>query len=84
MRAPKRSRAGAAPVAAGAARGAGESALTGDTVVVEVVEVAGGRAYLRPGAAGHVRIGNRVRLGGRRYSVIAVNTNNIVVNVGKG
>ena len=59
-------------------------AASGDTVRVEVVEVAGGRAYLTPGAAAHVQIGSRVRIAGGRYSVIAVNTKNIVVNVGKG
>jgi len=49
-----------------------------------VVEVAGGRAYLTPGSARNVRVGHRVRIGGGRYSVIAVNAKNIVVNVGDG
>jgi hypothetical protein len=48
-------------------------------VSVEVVEVAGGRAYLTPGARQHVRVGNRVWLGGRRYPVLAVNAKTIVV-----
>jgi hypothetical protein len=48
-------------------------------VSVEVVEVAGGRAYLTPGARQHVQVGNRVWLGGRRYPVLAVNAKTIVV-----
>lgn len=66
------------------AASSGSSAPADDAVTVEVVEVAGGRAYLTPGGARHVRIGHRVRIGGRRYPVIAVNAKNIVVNVGNG
>lgn len=72
------------PSSAAAASGASARPAADDTVQVEVVEVAGGRAYLTPGAAAQVRIGNRVRIGGRRYSVIAINTRNIVVNLGRG
>jgi hypothetical protein len=55
------------------------SAATGTKVSVEVIEVAGGRAYLAPGAKQHVRVGNRVWIGGRRYPVLAVNAKTIVV-----
>lgn len=72
------------PEARSAAPSGGAGAPADDSVAVEVVEVAGGRAYLTPGGARQVRIGHRVRIGGRRYSVIAVNAKNIVVNVGNG
>lgn len=52
---------------------------TGTKVSVEVIEVAGGRAYLTPGAKQHVRVGNRVWIGSRRYPVLAVNAKTIVV-----
>jgi hypothetical protein len=54
-------------------------AATGTRLDVEVIEVAGGRAYLAPGAKQHVRVGNRVWLGGRRYPVLAVNAKTLVV-----
>lgn len=49
---------------------------------VRVVEVAGGRAYLAPGSGEHVRVGDQVRIGGRRYSVLSVNEKNAVIGLG--
>lgn len=48
-------------------------------VNVRVVEVAGGRAYLTPGAKRHVRVGDSVRIGRRSYAVLAANAENVVV-----
>jgi hypothetical protein len=53
-------------------------------VSVEIVEIAGGRAYLTPGGAAHVRVGARVWIAGRRYPVLASNEKNIVVDVRGG
>ncbi len=49
---------------------------------VEVVEVAGGRAYLSAGAGAHVRVGDLVRIGGRRYPVLSINEKNLVIGLG--
>jgi len=46
---------------------------------VRVVEVAGGRAYLKPGSAEGIRIGDSVRIDKRRFKVVAVNTDSAVV-----
>ena len=51
-------------------------------VDVQVVEMAGGRAYLSPGGKQQVRVGDQVRIGGRRYPVLAQNQNNIVIALG--
>jgi hypothetical protein len=51
-------------------------------VQVRVVEVAGGRAYLAPGGGEHVRVGDQIRIGGRRYPVLSVNEKNAVIGLG--
>lgn len=50
-------------------------------VEVRVVEVAGGRAYLSPGAERQIRVGDQVRLGNRRYAVIARNKGNVAIDL---
>lgn len=50
-------------------------------IEVRVVELAGGRAYLTPGADRHVRVGDQVRLQNRRYVVIARNQTHIVIDL---
>jgi hypothetical protein len=53
----------------------------GPRVSVEIVEIAGGRAYLTPGGATQVRVGARVWIAGGRYPVLASNQKNIVIDV---
>jgi len=52
------------------------------TVRVEVVEVAGGRAYLSPGATAGLAAGDTVVLGGRKYRVIDATADNAAIDVG--
>lgn len=49
----------------------GARAWAEDTVAVEVVDVAGDRAYLRPGESAGVRRGSSIALRNRRYNVVA-------------
>lgn len=51
---------------------------------VRVVEVAGGRAYLRPGEASGLYRGDRVRLGKRGYTVVAAGRDHALVDLGGG
>jgi hypothetical protein len=48
----------------------GASAAAQGTVEVEVVDLAGGRAYVRPGESAGVRRGGTVVLGRRRYPIL--------------
>ena len=48
-------------------------------VEVRVVEVAGGRAYLAPGAEQNVRVGDRVRVGSGDYVVVARNAKTFAI-----
>jgi hypothetical protein len=48
---------------------------------VRVVEVAGGRAYLAPGAEQQIRVGDAVQLGRGKYVVVAINREHAVVAV---
>ncbi|MEY4543953.1 MAG: hypothetical protein RL685_148 [Pseudomonadota bacterium] len=52
-------------------------------VAVRVVEVAGGRAYLAPGAEQHVRVGDRVRIGSAEYVVVARNSKTFAIDPGQ-
>lgn len=65
-------------------RAVGPRANAAPRVSVEIVEIAGGRAYLTPGGAAHVRVGARVWIAGRRYPVLASNAKNIVIDVRGG
>ncbi|WP_045118421.1 hypothetical protein [Haliangium ochraceum] len=49
---------------------------------IRVVEVAGGRAYIQPGEGAGVRLGQNVRIGGRRYRVVAVESDYAVIDLG--
>ncbi len=55
-----------------------------EKVQVRVVEVAGGRAYLTPGAEQHLRVGDQVRIGSRRYPILASNQKSIVISAERG
>jgi len=50
-------------------------------VEVRVVEVAGGRVYLAPGAEQQIRVGDVVQLGRGKYVVVATNREHVVVAV---
>jgi hypothetical protein len=52
-------------------------------VAVQVVEVAGGRAYLTPGAGAGIRAGQTVRIGAQRLRIAAVTESYTVVELGK-
>lgn len=69
---------------AGKQRSNPERTPRGDTVSVQVVEVAGGRAYLTPGGDRRLRVGDRVRIGGRRYPIVASNKTSIVIAAADG
>jgi hypothetical protein len=51
-------------------------------VPIEVVEIAGGRAYVSPGEAAGVRRGDAVTLNGRSYRVIAANGSGAIIDLG--
>jgi hypothetical protein len=53
-----------------------------ERVEVEVVDVAGGRAYLAPRVARPVRVGDRVRISGQRLTVLAANGKHLVTAPG--
>jgi hypothetical protein len=50
---------------------------------LQVVEVAGGRAYLTPGPGRGVRLGDHVDVGKRRYRVVASTSKYVVVELGR-
>jgi hypothetical protein len=50
---------------------------------VQVVEIAGGRAYLTPGAGAGIRAGETVRFGAHEWRVAAVTEHYTVVELGK-
>lgn len=50
-----------------------------EALVVEVVEVAGDRAYLAPGVDREHAVGKTARIGGRAYRVLAHSTRHIVI-----
>ena len=49
----------------------------------KVVDVAGGRAYLEPGAKAGLRTGDTVEMAGRKYTIVAVSPSNAAVELGK-
>ncbi|HLK36253.1 MAG TPA: hypothetical protein VKU41_05835, partial [Polyangiaceae bacterium] len=57
-------------------------AIPGGTVPVTIVEVAGSRAYLQPGAAAGVRRGSTVVLSGKDYPVVDANDSYAVLEAG--
>jgi hypothetical protein len=59
--------------------GAGEQR----TVDVRVIEVAGSVAYIQPGEDAGLRVGQDVTIDGRRYRVVAVESEHAVVEVGE-
>jgi hypothetical protein len=73
---------GAAPGAL-AQRRKRQRARARNEVTVQVVEVAGGRAYLEPGAGAGIRAGQAVRFGSSRWRVVAVTEHYTVVELGK-
>ncbi|MET0410211.1 MAG: hypothetical protein ABW217_02895, partial [Polyangiaceae bacterium] len=52
-----------------------------EALVVEVVEVAGDRAYLAPGVDREHSVGKTARIGGRAYRVLAHSTRHIVIGL---
>lgn len=70
---------GAAPTADTAPSAAAASTPAKMLQVVEVVEVAGDRAYLSPGVERELVAAPQVTLGKHRYRVLASNTNNLVI-----
>jgi hypothetical protein len=59
----------------------GVKAQSGRTVKVEVVDLAGGRAYLRPGESAGVGLGTVVTFRQRRYRVVGATSKNAVVEM---
>jgi hypothetical protein len=52
------------------------------TIEVRVLELAGGRAYITPGENAGLRVGQDVIIDGRRYRVVAVESDHAVIDVG--
>jgi hypothetical protein len=52
------------------------------TIEVRVLELAGGRAYITPGEDAGLRAGQDVIIDGRRYRVVAVESDHAVIDVG--
>jgi hypothetical protein len=59
----------------------GADAASGRAVTVKVVDIAGGRAYLRPGEAAGVGVGSVVSIRQRRYRVIGATDKHIVIEM---
>jgi hypothetical protein len=53
------------------------------TIELRVIEVAGGRAYVQPGEDAGLRVGQEVVIDGRRYRVVAVESDHAVIDVGE-
>jgi hypothetical protein len=53
------------------------------TIELRVIEVAGGRAYVQPGEDAGLRVGQDVIIDGRRYRVVAVESDHAVIDVGE-
>ncbi|MBI3203219.1 MAG: hypothetical protein HYZ29_16895 [Myxococcales bacterium] len=52
-------------------------------IKITVVEVAGGRAYIEPGATAGLRTGDTAEVGRKKYSIVAVSPSNAVLELGK-
>jgi hypothetical protein len=59
----------------------GAGARAQGRLALSVVEVAGGRAYLEPGAAPGARIADQVTVGRQRYRVVATSSKYIVIEL---
>ena len=59
----------------------GARAASARSVTVKVVDVAGGRAYLRPGEAAGVGVGSIVTVRNRRYRVVGATGQHIVIEL---
>lgn len=59
----------------------GARAASSRSVTVKVVDVAGGRAYLRPGEAAGVGVGSLVTVRGRRYRVVGATEQHVVIEM---
>jgi hypothetical protein len=51
-------------------------------IEVRVLELAGGRAYITPGEDAGLRVGQDVIIDGRRYRVVAVESDHAVIDIG--
>ncbi len=51
-------------------------------VPVRVVDVAGGRAYIEPGAAKHLRVGDTVTFRKAEFSIVSVSTSSAAIELG--
>jgi hypothetical protein len=71
-----------APAALHAQNAPGQAATEERTVEVRVLELAGGRAYITPGEGAGLRVGQDVIIDGRRYRVVAVESDHAVIDVG--
>lgn len=60
----------------------GKSELSGK-ITVTVVDVAGGRAYVEPGADAGLRAGDSAEIEGKKYTVVAASPSNAVLELGK-
>jgi hypothetical protein len=52
------------------------------SIEVRVLELAGGRAYITPGEGAGLRVGQDVVIDGRRYRVVAVESDHAVIDIG--
>ena len=59
----------------------GAGAESGRSITVEVVDIAGGRAYLRPGEVAGVGVGSVVSIRDRRYRVVGATDKHIVIEM---
>lgn len=71
-----------APAALHAQNAPGKDAAEERTIEVRVLELAGGRAYITPGEGAGLRAGQDVTIDGRRYRVVAVESDHAVIDVG--
>lgn len=60
-----------------------EKAEISGKIKATVVDVAGGRAYVEPGAKAGLRAGDTIVFSGRKYSVVAVSPTNAVLELGR-
>jgi len=61
---------------------AAHAAAPRERLELQVVEVAGGRAYLSPGVGRGVRLGSHVDVGRQRYRIVASTRKYVVIEVG--
>lgn len=59
----------------------GAGAESGRSITVEVVDIAGGRAYLRPGEVAGIGVGSVVSIRDRRYRVVGATDKHIVIEM---